>query len=476
MEGIESDLADMQAMMDKLEEEVIHIAVFGLVGRGKSSLLNALLGRSVFQTGPTHGVTQAAQTASWSMDWETRVIPMSKLDRDQIPPSTRKDPLDHTRSPLSSDHQDPHPPNVLPLTEGVIQPSVQSISVTSWAGSRLELIDTPGLDEVDGEHRAQLACHVARMADLILFVIAGDMTRVEYEALAELREASKPILLVFNKMDQYPEVDRDAIYAKIRNERVREILSPNEIVMVAASPRIPTPFYAADGSLRARLEVGPPDVEALRQKILEVLHREGRSLIALNILLFADRLNQELVQRKLAQRSAAADDLIWIAARTKAVAVAVNPITVVDSIGGAVVDMTLIIKLSQLYGIPMTRVGALQLLQKIVLSMVSLGAGELVAVIGLGSLKTILGSVTPFSAGFSVGAYASVAFTQAALAGVSCYAIGMAAQSYLKHGASWGPEGPKLAIAQILSNLDESSITARIRSELQRQLQNETLS
>ena len=87
----------------------------------------------------------------------------------------------------------------------------------------MELIDTPGLDEVDGETRATLAEQVAKQADLILFVITGDMTKLEHQALSQLREAGKPIILVFNKVDQYPETDRMAIYHKIRDDRVREL-------------------------------------------------------------------------------------------------------------------------------------------------------------------------------------------------------------------------------------------------------------
>jgi hypothetical protein len=59
-----------------------------------------------------------------------------------------------------------------------------------------------------------------------------------------------------------------------------------------------------------------------------------------------------------------------------------------------------------------------------------------------------------------------VALTQALLAGMSSYAIGSAATAYLANGASWGKDGPKTVIAQILDSLDEQSIMARIRSEL----------
>ncbi|MGK7909015.1 MAG: DUF697 domain-containing protein [Synechococcus sp.] len=432
--GLERDLSELENFASKLENDVIHIAAFGRVGTGKSSLLNALVGQRVFQTGPIHGVTQRQQAVEW------------EVNREPIP----------SRSPVRPNSR---------------STAIVKVTAPSMGGARLQLLDTPGIDEVDGEARADLARQVARQAELILFVVAGDITRVEFDALAALREASKPILLVFNKVDQFPEADRRTVYNKIRSDRVKELLSPDEVVMAASSPRVAKPIVNRDGTLSAKLVDGPPKVEQLKLKILEVLHREGRSLMALNTLLFADELNEAIVKRKLEIRGELADQLVWNAARIKAMAVAFNPITILDTIGGAVVDVVLILKLSQLYGIPMTRTGATKLLQTIAISMGSIGAGEMLATLGLGSLKTLFGGAAPVTGGLSLGAYASVAATQAAVAGVSSYAIGKAATYYLARGASWGPRGPKSAIAQILETVDEKSIVARIKGELKTRLQ-----
>jgi small GTP-binding protein len=431
--GLEGDLAALQEFTHKLENDAIQIAAFGKVGTGKSSLLNALVGQPIFESGPLHGVTREKQVADWTVRRET-------VASSSVQPTT--------------------------ATTAIVR-----VTVPQMGGAKLQLVDTPGIDEVDGESRANLAHQLARQADLILFAIAGDMTRIEFEALSQLREASKPIILVFNKVDQFPAADRKAVYDKIRNERVRELLSPDEVVMAAASPRVARPVTNPDGTLSARLEPGIPDVEALRLKILNILHREGRSLVALNTLLFADSLNQQIIDRKLQIRAEYAEELVWNAARIKAAAVALNPITILDTIGGAVVDVVLILKLSQLYGIPMTRQGATKLLRTIALSMGSIGAGEMLATFGLGSLKSLLGGAAPATGGLSLGAYASVAATQAAIAGVSSYAIGKATKYYLANGASWGPQGPKAAIAQILDSIDDSSILSRIKDELKTRVQ-----
>jgi hypothetical protein len=419
-QGLETEIAQLETMLENLERRVVQIAVFGMVGRGKSSLLNALLGQQVFETGPLHGVTRSTQTAQWE------------------------------------------------VTEEAIGASDRYVKFTlpSSGDSQVELIDTPGLDEVDGETRAALAEQIANRADLILFAIAGDMTQVEHKALSQLREAGKPILLVFNKIDQYPQADRMAIYQKIRDERVKELLSPDEIVMAAASPMTKKAVIRPDGTRSVQLTRGQPQVEELKLKILEILHREGKALVALNTMLFADNVNEQVVKRKLEIRASSADRIIWRATMTKAVAIALNPITMVDLLSGAAIDVILILSLAKLYDIPMTQTGAVQLLQKIALSLGGISASELLANLGLSSLKSLLGIATPATGGITLAPYLSVAITQAGVAGVSAYSIGQVTKTYLANGATWGAEGPKAVINRILSSLDQTSILNRIKAEL----------
>lgn len=419
--GLEIEIAQLETMLDNLERQVVQIAVFGMVGRGKSSLLNALLGQKVFETGPLHGVTRSSDRAAWRID--EQVVGDSESRTVMV---------------------------TLPATNN----------------SQVELIDTPGLDEVDGETRALLATDIARAADLILFVIAGDMTKVEHAALSQLRDAGKPILLVFNKIDQYPQADRLAIYQKIRDERVKELLSPDEIVMAAGSPLIAKAIARPDGSRMVQRSPGIPQIDELKLKILEILHREGKALVALNTMLFADEVNDRLVKRKLEIRENSSNKLIWRAVMTKALAIALNPVTVVDLLSGAVIDVTLILTLSKLYGIEMTQSGSVALLQKIALSMGGISASELLANLGLSSLKGLLGLSASATGGITIGAYLSVAITQAGVAGVSSYGIGQVAKVYLANGASWGPEGPKAVVRRILDSLDEASILNRIKDEL----------
>lgn len=423
--GLESEINYLTAMLDKLDQSVVQIAAFGMVGRGKSSVLNAMLGENVFQTGPLHGVTRTVGSANWELSKES----------------------------LGNSDQD-----------------ILRVSLPSHQQSQIQLVDTPGIDEVDGETRELMAHKIAKQADLILFIVAGDITKVEYKALSRLREVGKPMLLVFNKIDQYPEADRAAIYQTICSDRVKELLTPEEVVMVAASPLEKRGIRRKDGTVGVKTQQGTPQVQELKRKILEILYREGKSLVALNTMLYADEVNDQILQRKLEIRSKAAEELIWKASLTKAVAVALNPVTVLDLFTGAVVDVAMILALSRLYGIPMTQKAAIALLQKIAISMGGISASDVLTSLGLSSLKGILGLSAPVTGGASFVPYVSVAITQAGVAGVSSYAIGHVSNTYLANGASWGLDSPKSVVKNILDSLDEESILNRIKGELQERL------
>jgi GTPase len=423
--GVEESLQSLRGLMDKLENTVVHIAAFGLVGRGKSSLLNALMGQAVFATGPTHGITQVVEGSAWEV----------------------------SRSPLGAD-----------------SPDLLRASLKSLGQSRIELIDTPGLDEVAGEDRAALARRIAEQVDLILFVIAGDMTRVEYEALQALRQASKPMLLVFNKIDQYPEVDRQAIFNTLHDRRLQGLISPEEIVLVAAAPLAVQAVTQDSGEVTYQTVRGQPQVDALKLKILDLLHREGKALIALNTLMYAEGVSAEILERKRQICDRIADDTIWNATLIKAIAVALNPITVADLVGGTVVDVMLILNLSRLYGLPMTRPAALKLLQQIALGLGGITASELVITLGLSSLKGLLGASAVATGGLAIAPYIPVALAQGGVAGLATYGIGQITKTYLTHGATWGPNGPKAVISEILEGIDEASILNRIKTELKAKL------
>jgi small GTP-binding protein len=418
----------LNSTLEKLDQGVICIAAFGLVSRGKSAVLNALIGQKILQTGPLHGVTQYPRSVRWT-----------------IPP-------------------------LPPLNKG------------GSSQVQVELIDTPGLDEIEGQARAKMAQDVARQADLILFVVSGDITRTEYEALCQLRKAQKPIILVFNKIDLYPEQDRQTIYANLQklgagssdDLSLQELLSPDEIVMVAAEPApLQVRVEMPDGKVSYEWESPPAQINELKQKILKILNREGRSLLALNALVQARDVEERIARKSIEMREKEAEDLIWQFTKYKAIAIAVNPIAFLDIVGGTLTDLALIRALAKLYNLPMTSYEAGKLLKTILLSSGGLLLGE----IGTSFLWGLGKSAAAISAGenpSNITAFAGAAIAQAGIAGYGAYAIGRAAQVYLEKGCTWGQLGSNTVIQEILNQVESHTILYRLRTELQQHFDKST--
>ncbi len=412
--ALSEELRSLQDLARKLDENTVEIAAFGMVSRGKSSVLNALLGREIFRSGATHGTTVKKEATRWEGN--------------------------------------------APMPDG-------------FEEAKLVLVDTPGIDEVGGEVREALARDVARRADLILFVVSSDMQRREFEALAELREAKKPIIVVFNQIDKYPDVDRDQIYAKISNERVRHLVRPADVVMTAAKPDpIRMKTRHPDGKVTESWEYPPPIVETLKGRILEVLEAEGKALVALNTLLYAGDLHDSIVAHKLKIRDDAANRLIWNFAIAKGAAVALNPIPVADMAGGLAVDVGMIVALSKVYNIPLTKQTAVGLVKDMVKALGALGAVEVATKLLAAGVKASLGGITVLSGSLALPltalGYGAIGLAQGSAAAGTSYILGRAAKVFLQQGCQWGPKGIKTVIAEILAQAKADSVVERLRDDL----------
>jgi small GTP-binding protein len=408
------ELRQLRDLTRKLDETSVEIAAFGMVSRGKSSVLNALLGKDVFKTGTTHGTTVARSEQHW----------------EQV-----------------------------------------SAERPGLGGATLRLVDTPGIDEVGGEAREAMARDVARRADLILFVVSSDMQRVEIESLSRLREAQKPIILVFNQIDRYPEADRDQIYAKIKDERVRHLIRPEDVVMTAARP---DPFKVKiqlpDGTTSVQWERPAPVIEPLKARILDVLEREGKALVALNTLLAAGDLHEEIVAHKLRIREDAANRLVWNFCLAKGAAVGLNPIPVADLAGGLAVDVGMIVALSKVYGIPLTKKTAAGLVREMMVALGAMGMVEVATRLIASGVKSSLAGLTVISGGIAFLGYGAIGLALGSSAAATTYVLGHGAKVYLRQGCQWGPRGIKTVIQQIVAQAKADSVVDRLKDDLKARL------
>ena len=227
---LKDEYTRLSDMLTKLEHRHLHIVVFGGVSVGKSSLLNALIGKELFSVSVLHGETRETQESRWQ-------------ERE---------------------------------AEGVF------------------LIDTPGINEAGGEVREQLALDAAQRADLILFVVDSDITGTEMQALRTLLETGRTVLLVINKADQYTAAERDTLRLSVGQKLKGLIdedgilfaaASPASQIVIQVNQ-----FGHETETQRAR----PLEIAELKSRVWDIVERDGLSLAALNASLFASNISEQL--------------------------------------------------------------------------------------------------------------------------------------------------------------------------------------
>lgn len=395
-EGLEADFQQVGAMLEKLEQGHIHIAVFGRVGVGKSALLNAILGERRFRTGALHGETTGAQYEAW---------------------------------------------------QGVDSEGVY-------------LIDTPGINEVGGEERERLAREVAGRADLVLLVVEADITEPELDALRRLRAENRPILLVWNKTDRFTQGEREQVLSSLR-QRTAGLIPANHIVTAAAEP-LPQTVIRVDAQGKEHEEVRErmPDVQALRDRLWLTLEAEGKSLAALNASLFAGRLSDTVARRVVEAREDLAGRVIQSYCLAKGIWVGVNPVPVTDLAAALLVDAGMVVHLSRVYGIPMTRTQAGSLVKTITAQMALL----------MGTVWAVHLASSILKSG-SLGLSTLITGTaQGAVAWYATHVVGKAARRYFAAGGSWGEDGPKRVVESILEEVDRDSLLDEARDAIRGRL------
>ena len=120
--ALRRDVQQLHDMATKLESGRVEIVVFGEISTGKSALINALVGEAVAKVNVRGGWTKDI----WQLPWDG-----------------------------------------------------SGYCIPGFEDSQVVLSDTPGLNEVDGAERGEMARETAAKADLVLFVTDSDLNETE---------------------------------------------------------------------------------------------------------------------------------------------------------------------------------------------------------------------------------------------------------------------------------------------------------
>lgn len=349
-----------QEIEASLSRGCLQIVVFGTGSAGKTSVVNALMGKMVGQVAAPMGTTQVGETYS---------LKLKGLDREIL------------------------------------------------------ITDTPGILEmgVRGKEREFLARNLATEANLILFVVDNDLQKSEYLPLQMLGEIGKRLIVVFNKIDRFPDMDRQLILESLR-QKLQGIVANLDLVSIAANPQ---PVLLDTGAT-FQLE---PDLMPLIRRMATVLRAEGEDLIADNILLQSQRLGDEARKLIDGQRRRHAEKVVdrfqWLGAG----AIALTPLPVIDLLATAAVNAQMVVEIGKIYECEINIDRGKELALSLAKTLASLG-------IVSAAIKIISTALQLNLATFLVGK---------AIQGVSAaYLTRIAGKSfieYFRHDQDWGDGG-----------------------------------
>lgn len=181
----------------RLAEGVLRVAVLGQFKRGKSTLLNALLGRPLLPTGitPITAIPTFIRPAR-----ETRARITFKGDKEPLVVSVTAEIPDILQRYVSEVENPHNRLNVASVTLEVC---------SEFLDNGIVLVDTPGVGSTF-RHNTKAAEAVLSECDVAIFIVSADppITEVEVGYLRKVQEFIPKIFFALNKIDLLSSTDR----------------------------------------------------------------------------------------------------------------------------------------------------------------------------------------------------------------------------------------------------------------------------
>lgn len=194
-------LNELQSLQDRLVSGQFRLAVLGQFKRGKSTLLNALLGDELLPTDilPVTAIPTfigAAETLDVLVDFADEVDPVKYISS-----------ADQSLANFLADYvtEEGNPNN---------QRQVKRVEIghpSTMLKQGIVLIDTPGIGSTH-KHNTEVAYQILPQCDAALFLVSPDppITEIELEYLKEIRQRLPQTFFILNKVDFLDEQEKAA--------------------------------------------------------------------------------------------------------------------------------------------------------------------------------------------------------------------------------------------------------------------------
>ncbi len=295
----------------------------------------------------------------------------------------------------------------------------------------INIIDTPGLFEPSklGEEREKATILQASNSDLVLFVVDQDINKYENYLIKELLKIGKKIIIVLNKCDLRSSDENNLI-----QKNISSITSAGKnkisVVQTIALPK-QTNFIKSDALNLI------PEVGSLFKEIIETLDNNGEELLADNILFRSNKLGIKsknfLEEQRYLMSNKVIKKYMWITGGV----ILVNPLPAVDFLTTTSVNLQMIMELSKIYEIKLTKKDAKDLSK----SLLSALAKQGIVKGGLSIISSALAtSLTKIIISKSI---------QSITAGWLIKIVGLSLIEYFKNGQDWGDGGIQEVVDKI---------------------------
>ena len=314
---------------------------------------------------------------------------------------------------------------------------------------KIKIIDTPGLFEAsnNGKKREKKTIQEASKSDLVIFVIDQDLNKYELFLLKKFSEIGKSLIIALNKCDLRSANQNEVLLENINN-LVSKFCNNYEIIKTVASPQsIP--------NIGGKPKSKKISVDDLFRAIVNILDKNGEDLLADNILFQCNKLG--LISKNLIneQRKKSAKRLINKYAWITCGVVLITPIPTVEFIAASTINIQMVIQISKIYGVQLSKNKATELTKSLVSVLATLG----VVKGGMNIISNILS--TNFTTTFVSKSIQSIT------AAWIIRLVGLSFVKYFEQNQNWGDGG----IQEVVENLYEINK----REELMKNFINEAI-
>ncbi|MDE3124398.1 MAG: dynamin family protein [Bacteroidota bacterium] len=260
-------IEELVHLQKKLQEEEMYVVITGIFKRGKSTLINALIGDNIMPTGVVP-VTAIITILKYATSPFIEIVYMDKKSEQKAV----------TDLPLFVSEEE-NPENNKKVSHVIVYHSAPILQ-------QITIIDTPGVGS-SLQHNTDTTLQFLTKIDLAIFVLSADMpiSKSDIEFLTQLYSQVDNIIFVENKMDIQSKIDLERLITHNKKMIAQQCNMPiDSISIIPISAALHLQGNKNESGLDNLLKVLNQNITQNKRKILQQSTDRQLSLIKQSLL------------------------------------------------------------------------------------------------------------------------------------------------------------------------------------------------